>query len=137
MISRLCSKQQMRTALTIYKKADGKWALLADPDVAADKQRHAFNNIGTNWPKDAVLVRYQSGDGIAKVATKDKAEAIAKQMRDVAKRVEEKAAGAIKREEERKVAEKEEAEKKAKADAEQRAREVADKEATKKATRVK
>jgi len=113
----------MRTAITLGKNKDG-WVLISGPEVPADKQRARYNDIGTKWPDGITEVRFQLNDGVAKVRTKAKADAIAHQTKNAEKRATDKLAIAAKVEEERKKAEEAEIAKKRQAEAEQRAREV-------------
>jgi hypothetical protein len=124
-------QNNMRTAITLHRKKDG-WRLAAGPDERADKQRHAFNNIGANWPKDVEEVRFQFGDGKARTATESKAKNIAQQVKDADKRAAEKLALGAKRDEEARTARAEATKAIAKAESEAFAKTVKAKEDAKK-----
>lgn len=122
----------MITATTLHRTKDG-WKLAAGPDKRADKQRYEFNNIGANWPKDVIEIRYQPSHGPAKTRSQEKAEALAAQTVNAEKKAAEKIKLAEKQEEERKAAEAKKIEAKKKAEVEAREREVKAKEDAKRA----
>lgn len=66
----------MRTAVTIARTGKG-WVLISGPDVSADKQRSAFDNLGREWPEGIIEVRFQQNDGVSKCRDQAKAESIA------------------------------------------------------------
>lgn len=120
----------MITATTLYRTKDG-WKIAAGPDKRADRQRYDFNNIGTNWPKDVIEVRYQPSNGPAKSRSQEKAEAIANQTANADKKAAEKITLAAKHEADRKAAEAKVIEDKKKSEAAIREQEVKAKQAAK------
>lgn len=120
----------MITATTLHRTKDG-WKLAAGPEKRADKQRYEFNNIGANWPKDVLEIRYQPSNGPAKTRSQEKAKAIAAQTAGAEKKAAEKIALAATQEKERKAAEAKAIEDKKAADADARAKEVKAKETAK------
>ena len=121
----------MRTATTIAKGAGDKWVLISGPDTPADKQRAAFNDIGSNWPKEFSEVRFQLGDGPFKIKIRSKAIGQSEQIKNAEKRVAEKAELSKKREAELKASAEKEAKEKADADAKANAKLIANKESAK------
>ena len=63
----------MRTATTLHKTAKG-WVMKHDPDVPFAKQKSDFAAaVQGNWPKDVLIIRFQTNNGKEKLLHADKA----------------------------------------------------------------